>query len=97
MRAWSVYVKAQVDLNVTEDALAELGHELELFDAAVSGGKGGYSVRLTVSSAELLEAIRDGVEVFTKAAALLGLPAGEIVVVDGKAADGALGRRGSRR
>ncbi len=97
MKTWSVYVETRVDLDVAEDALAELGHELELFDAVVGGGKGGYSARLTVSAADLLEAVRDGVEVFTKAAALLGLPAGEIVVVDGKAADGALGRRGSRR
>lgn len=48
MRTWSVYVETQVDGDVCEDALAELGQELELFDAAVGGGSGRYSTQLAV-------------------------------------------------
>lgn len=52
-------------------------------------------MRLTVSADDLLEAVPDAVEVFTKAAALLGLPAGEIVVVEAMTEEES-GRRLSR-
>ncbi len=45
MKQWSVYVEVRVDGEAPEDAGGELLDELELFDAAVSCGKGGYSAR----------------------------------------------------
>ena len=82
MREWSVYVEIHTDAEVPEDAGGELLDELELFDAAVSCGKGGYSAQMTVSADDLPQAVQDGADVLVSAAALVGLPAGEVVVVE---------------
>lgn len=84
MRNWNLYLEVRVISDVPAAALGELGQELELFDAVVAPADAGYSAQLTVLAEDLPTAVSDGVEVLTYAAARVALPAGEIVVIEGR-------------